>query len=268
MSERVARRNFDMTSRVTMPPISQTPTIPLPLNTQRGFIPAKTIEQARQQSVDILNDNTTLRIGNTQFNSSLNLDQLNKYNKQIKSLTEEYNLSPHLNKDKPVSLQFNSSMTTYGFVEHNSSRIFTINFGHRFAETSRINGRLIKKDSETFKFSHNSQVDSINKDVATVTHEFAHVISSEHKLLNSKYPELNTFWKGITRLKTNYNKEIKEAYIQKDINRLNEIFLGSYANKNKNEFMAEAFTEYKLNSNPSKYAIEVGKLIDKYFKKK
>ena len=31
--------------------------------------------------------------------------------------------------------------------------------------------------------------------------------------------------------------------------------------------MAEAFTEYKLNSNPSKYALEVGKLIDKYFKK-
>ena len=31
--------------------------------------------------------------------------------------------------------------------------------------------------------------------------------------------------------------------------------------------MAEGFTEYKLNSNPSKYALEVGQLIDKYFKK-
>jgi hypothetical protein len=31
--------------------------------------------------------------------------------------------------------------------------------------------------------------------------------------------------------------------------------------------MAEGFTEYKLSSKPSKYAIEIGKLIDKYFKK-
>ncbi len=31
--------------------------------------------------------------------------------------------------------------------------------------------------------------------------------------------------------------------------------------------MAEGFTEYKLNSNPSKYAIQIGKLIDQYFKR-
>jgi hypothetical protein len=31
--------------------------------------------------------------------------------------------------------------------------------------------------------------------------------------------------------------------------------------------MAEGFTEYKLSSNPTKYAKEIGKLIDKYFKK-
>jgi hypothetical protein len=43
--------------------------------------------------------------------------------------------------------------------------------------------------------------------------------------------------------------------------------LGTYASKNIDEFMAEGFTEYKLSSNPSKFAIEIGKLIEKYFKK-
>ena len=47
----------------------------------------------------------------------------------------------------------------------------------------------------------------------------------------------------------------------------NEISLGNYASTNLDEFMAEAFTEYQLSSNPSKYATLVGKLMDKYFKK-
>ena len=51
------------------------------------------------------------------------------------------------------------------------------------------------------------------------------------------------------------------------LSELNEIHLGDYADYNHNEFMAEAWTEYKLSSNPSKYAVEVGKLIDKYYKK-
>ena len=55
--------------------------------------------------------------------------------------------------------------------------------------------------------------------------------------------------------------------LKKDATGLNKIHLGKYANTNSNEFIAEAFTEYKLHSSPSKYAIEVGKLIDKHFKK-
>jgi hypothetical protein len=52
-----------------------------------------------------------------------------------------------------------------------------------------------------------------------------------------------------------------------DPDKIANVFLGKYASANKNEFLAEAFTEYKLSSNPSKYALEVGRLIDRYFKK-
>jgi hypothetical protein len=48
---------------------------------------------------------------------------------------------------------------------------------------------------------------------------------------------------------------------------VNQISLGDYASTNIDEFMAESFTEYRLSSKPSKYAVLVGKLIDKYFKK-
>ena len=40
-----------------------------------------------------------------------------------------------------------------------------------------------------------------------------------------------------------------------------------YAATNADEFAAEAFKEYKLRKNPSKYAAKVGALIDKYFKR-
>ena len=244
------------------------PVIQVDKPTTQQSINASTLNEAKEISAKLINDNTTLRVGKTVFNEKITLEQLNKYNKQIDKLTKEYNISPHLNKDYPIELSFNSTGRLYGYVEHNQSRIFTINFGHTFAETGRTSGAVSITNFGQIKLAPKSQVDEINKSLATVTHEFAHVITIEENLLFSKYPQLKSFWANIKTIKTKYNKEIKESYLKKDYNKLNEIFLGDYANKNKNEFMAEAFTEYMLKSNPSKYALEVGKLIDEYFKKK
>ena len=79
--------------------------------------------------------------------------------------------------------------------------------------------------------------------------------------MEARYPELKMFWSELRKLKKSYLKEIN------DPNQIESVFLGKYASTNENEFMAEAFTEYKLSSNPSKYALEVGRLIDRYFKK-
>ena len=62
-------------------------------------------------------------------------------------------------------------------------------------------------------------------------------------------------------------KPIERRIYNENLKKMSEIHLGTYANTNINEFMAEAFSEYVLNSNPSKYAEKVGKLFDKYFKK-
>ena len=54
----------------------------------------------------------------------------------------------------------------------------------------------------------------------------------------------------------------KESILSNDIR-----FISSYSVTNIDEFMAESFAMYKLNSLPSQYALRVGKIIDKYFKK-
>jgi hypothetical protein len=80
---------------------------------------------------------------------------------------------------------------------------------------------------------------------------------------------MKAFWSEIKREKRAYSKEINQLISgpKKDLNALKDVYLGDYARTNNNEFMAEAFTEYKLSSNPSKYAIQVGRIIDRYFKR-
>ena len=48
--------------------------------------------------------------------------------------------------------------------------------------------------------------------------------------------------------------------------KLKNLQISQYATTNINEFIAEGFMEYKLNSNPSKYAKLIGETIDKYMK--
>ena len=84
-------------------------------------------------------------------------------------------------------------------------------------------------------------------------HEFAHAfgVYKQRKLANSE-----DFWKEIMKVKKDYTKNAKDIDIISD-----------YAGKDVDEFLAEAFTQAKLYSEPSKYAIKVLEIIDKYFKK-
>ena len=241
---------------------------PVQLNqVDKPFNPiADNLEDAKKIAEDIMNKNTPLRVGSTNFSDKLTLEKMNRYNQQLYNLTSEYNLSAHLNKKDPFKLSYESQGTTLGVVYSNSSKIFEINYGHRSVGYQPI--KRVYVDFGIKRFTNNATVDLDKLDLYALTHEFAHVISVESSVLNAnKFPELELFWNEISRIKRRYNKEIKELITKGDVNGLNDIFLGDYAVTNKSEFMAEAFTEYKLNSNPSKYALEVGQLIDKYFKK-
>jgi hypothetical protein len=227
---------------------------------------ADNLEDAKEISKKIIDTNTVLKVGKTEFAKSVNLEDLNKWNNQLNQLTKDYNLSPHLNNKTELKLAYSSDMFNLGFVQSDVFKIREINFGSRKIQNPTINRVWVENGK--IKFANNVKTDLANNDLYVLTHEFGHVISLEdYKQWAYKFPEIESFWSELSKIKSRYKKEVKQLVIKGDVNGLNEIYLGDYAETNKNEFMAEAFTEYKLNSNPSKYALEVGQLIDKYFKK-
>ena len=55
---------------------------------------------------------------------------------------------------------------------------------------------------------------------------------------------------------------------QKLTEELKKVQISKYADMSIDEFMAEAFTDAKIGSDPSEYSKQVLEVIDKYFKKK
>ena len=148
-----------------------------------------------------------------------------------------------------------------------NKRLTEIDFGHT---TGKIDRQLRKKFNGEYNYFGKSQVDLNKNDIATVTHEFAHIIS-KNVAPNSFAAEIEkNYWKEVRKIKRQYDKELRQYSWRSqtpDPAKFNEIYLGNYASTNMDEFHAEAFTEFELNSNPSKYAKLIGELIIKYFKK-
>ena len=227
---------------------------------------ANNLMDAKKISAKIINENTPLKVTSTFVSDEMSLEKLNRYNEQLNKLTKEYNLSPHLNDKSQIALIYQSTKRSYGFVESYPNRITKINFGHSTATEARVAQRVDTSGFYT-KFASKSKADLSNVDLATLTHEFAHVISIKNDYAIYQFPQMKSFWDEMAKLKRRYRKEVKELTLDKNYAELNNVYLGNYADENINEFMAEGFAEYKLSSNPTKYAVQIGQLIDKYFKK-
>jgi len=269
ISETYARRNFP-NAFTGLPPLTRpaAPFVPPVISQQfQGFKYATTLKEAKKISVDIINNNTVLKVKKAVFSQEVTLEKLNRLNEQLNKLSLEYKFSPQLNEKSQIDLIYKSNKKTLGVVKPGWEQLRSVNFG------SKSIGKLSSQRFEIIdgikKYSFNAKIDLDKNDLYVLTHEFAHVISVQsHVKFNSiKYPEIKLYWDELRNIKAKYLAETKKLGLNRDYESLNEIYLGSYASTNDDEFMAEAFTEYKLNSNPSKYAIEVGKLIDKYFKK-
>lgn len=136
---------------------------------------------------------------------------------------------------------------------------------------SKRGEKIYSKTQDPFKISRakNEFVDVTDNDTSTITHEFAHLFG------NSKQTHNKPFFTELKKVKTKYTKELNK--LEKDLfdkklnfddylNKKKDIFISEYAKTNLDEFLAEAFTDYKIGRNKSPYSIEVGKIIDKYFK--
>jgi hypothetical protein len=266
ISEAYARRNFP-NAFAGLPPLTR-PAAPLtaPIITpalpqeSSGFKYASTLKEAKLIAKEIINQQTKLKVIKTEFSSELSLTKLNRYNEQLNKLTNEYQLSDYLTNNQ-IKLRYRSSGSSYGYIKRTQTSLVEINFGHQTDLDERLIPRVGKDIYGFTRYAGKSKVDRDKVDLATLTHEFGHVIAVKNKLMMARYPELQNFWLEMDIIRSFYQKEIN------DPNKIANVFLGKYASTNDNEFLAEAFTEYKLSSNPSKYALEVGKLIDRYFKK-
>lgn len=258
--ENLAANNFNMPK-----PRMEMPKMPEPVKVNE-FVPAKNVKEGKEKIKNIIESNSPIKVKNITFSSDLTIDSLNNRLKTIDSLFKEYNVTPVLNKEFETDIKLRSQGKYYGVVKsetRESVKLHEINFGHR----SDLNGRIYR---EYDRFTRNkSRVDEKNIEIATTVHEFAHVIGMERqsKLIGAPQ-EFKGFFSELNIIRNEYRNELwQHSTIAINEALLNEISLGKYAQTNIDEFMAEGFAEYKLSSNPSKYAVKIGELIDKNFKK-
>jgi hypothetical protein len=233
------------------------------------FVPAKTLKDAKVKTIQTFKE-AGLDVDSVRLDRSFGLDQYNEYNKRIDRLVKEYDLNQEYNKGffGKTSVVFKTSTTTYGKVvrkiwySDGKVRLHSINFGHK---TDKIENRTRVISDKEFLRRSKSAIDEINEPYTTLTHEFTHIIADFETI--KAYQKGAEFYEKLEEIRKQYDQEIIAALKSKNFKLANELYLGKYADTNIDEFMAEAFTEYKLHSNPSKYARLVGELIDLFFKK-
>jgi len=223
---------------------------------------AKTIKQAKENTKKILLDNG-INTKSVAVARVVDLDLFNAYNTQLSRLTKEYNIKHKRNLNSVADIKFQEKAGYYGRVSRYGKdfSLAEINFG---STTDAIKNRTRFDDLADFSRMPKSAISPANEKIATLTHEFAHVISNSRFAARDGFHK--EFWDELTSIRRSYWDEINAYKTSGNIKKFNEIYLGDYADANINEFFAEAFTEYKLNSNASKYAKLAGELIDRYFK--
>ena len=180
---------------------------------------------------------------------------------QLSALSKDYPMTATIIEE----IKFRSGSNNYGQVSSYvlTNKVASFNVGHN---VTSIKNRSYNEDDFIANFRRSkSVVDSENIGKSTLTHEFAHLITSTSR--GQKTESIKDFWIELKAMKKEYHAELNDLVRELKTKEATEIFLGEYAGTNADEFLAEGFTEYKLRKNPSKYAKKVGKLFDKYFKK-
>lgn len=220
---------------------------------------AKTVKEAKKMLSDLFERNN-FKINKTSMARSLSVEQYNQRLIQLEKLFNEYNFQNAMNLDSSINLLNKSSRGAYGWIKSArlNGSLRELNFGDL---TDNYLKRKFSNDSEKFLRRFKSTVDEKNINLATLVHEMGHVLTR-----SSLRSEIN-FFNELKLIRREYQKEILAYIKQKNYKAYNDIYMGQYSGTNIDEFLAEGFTEYKLNSNPSKYARLIGDLIDNYYKK-
>lgn len=114
---------------------------------------------------------------------------------------------------------------------------------------------------------HSANIDKENHPKYTTTHEFAHLLTTLGRKGITNNEGVVEFWSELRKVFSEYLKELNSHRINGEYEKASEIFIGRYGHSSTDEFFAESFAQYELNSKPTKYSKKVGELVEKYFKK-
>ena len=237
-----------------------------------GEIKINTIKEGREFAKKIIEEALGVK-AKVSISSELKVENFEKRLVQVKKLFSEYKVDDLIEDE--IQFVFASNERVFGVVKRYGVetiqgvkfKLRQINVGHENAKSAIDEKRVWKTEKGYIQFSEGNKVDAKNLQIAVTTHEFAHVISSSRAAkYNNVIKELQ-YWDELRVIQKQYWQERDLLRSTQDVKQLNKIYLGKYSETNIDEFHAEAFMEYKLSANPSKYATLVGKLIDKNFKK-
>ena len=180
---------------------------------------------------------------------------------QLKKLNDKYILDIG-NLEK---INFSSGTRTLGVVKsYLSGNIKEANFGSR---EDIWKSHEKNSDPKIDLQRHSANIDKENHPKYTTTHEFAHLLTTLGRKGITNNEGVIEFWSELRKVFSEYLKELNSHRISGEYEKASEIFIGRYGHSSTDEFFAESFAQYELNSKPTKYSKKVGELVEKYFKK-
>ena len=205
--------------------------------------------------------------------------------KQFAELSKEYNTT--CKKITVGTLEANSAPAGTEFAYNLQTSTITFN-----KNVVKDYGKFEERMTKAVERGQFPKIDPSKYDDYVITHEFAHTLmdfeSPLKNVMNVDTSHIKKARKEITEIHEAYKERIRTLTVaqrqtemdaittfdesawvkaQKLTDELKGIKISKYADMNIDEFMAEAFAEAKLGSNPSEYSLQVLSVIDKYFKK-
>lgn len=189
---------------------------------------------------------------------TISLEIVKQYAKRYVELCQEYTLEMPCTK-----VQFKKLSGVYGQVSWLNAEGKRAKYGWDIKAKCQNTGPAVAESRAQEVATGKSRCDKEKLQVSTLTHEFGHNICVDGV---NRSENARAFITELKAIRDAYYKEIRG--LTKGSAEYNDIYLGDYADTNIDEFLAEGFQEYKNRATPSKYAKQVGELVDKYFKKK
>jgi hypothetical protein len=231
------------------------------------FVLAESRDEAENYLKDLLGEGAKV-----DYSKSVTVEQFNITNKSLHNLINEYNLKYPLTNIKIVDQLGTKQKMYYGQAGHHrivvNTQIFKKRIAERYAQLNMndfhapVKVRISKDDVDTImqhimshEFAHTQSLRIT--DLARNATEIERAINVKVKAIKNRY----------SRALTNLHKELLEKQNPKIREEIKKVTISNYAKTNIDEFIAEAFVDYKYSSNPSPFSKEVYDLIFKNMEK-